>query len=259
MSGHALSFGAAAAAYDRYRPSYPPSAIDWALGSPSARRLRVVDLGAGTGILTRVLLDLGHEVAPVEPDEAMRARLAAATPGVVPLAGSSESIPLPDDSLDAVIAGQAYHWFDPARAHAEIARVLHQGGVFAAVWNLRDESVSWVARLGEIAHLGDGERAQQGDGEHGQQGGLHEQQLREARFGPVSRAVFQHTVTFAPDDLVELIKTRSYYLTAPPDRQAEVIDGVRRLARTHPDLAGQDTCQLPYRTVVYRTTLSTPR
>lgn len=247
MTFHALSFGAAAAAYDRYRPSYPPAAIDWALGSPAGRRLRVVDLGAGTGILTRVLLDLGHEVLPVEPDEAMRAQLATATPGAVPLAGSSEAIPLPDDSVDAVIAGQAYHWFDPTRAPAEIARVLHPGGAFAAVWNLRDESVPWVARLGELAHLGDHARDQQG---------LHDQQLRAAGFGPVSRAAFQHAVTLTPDDLVELIKTRSYYLTAPPERQAEVLDGVRTLARDHPDLAGRGTLRLPYRTVVYRAAIS---
>jgi SAM-dependent methyltransferase len=257
---HALSFGTAASSYDRYRPSYPPEAADWALGSPSGR-LRVVDLGAGTGILTRVILGLGHHVVPVEPDEAMRAQLAATTPGVVPVAGSSESIPLPDGSLDAVVAGQAYHWFDPIRAPAEIARVLktlaechsdklhvtRSGGVFAAVWNLRDESEPWVARLSEVAHLEDHERVEQR---------VQEDPLRAAGFGPVTREVFTHAITHTPDTLVELIKTRSYYLTAPAERRAEIVDGVRDLAATHPDLAGRDTFQLPYRTVVYRTAMS---
>src|SRR6266550_2633842 len=92
-------------------------------------------------------LGLDHEVVPVEPDEAMRARLARSTPGVTPLAGSAERIPLPDTSVDAVVAGQSYHWFDPEPAHREIARVLRPGGVFAPVWNIRDESEPWVAAL----------------------------------------------------------------------------------------------------------------
>jgi SAM-dependent methyltransferase len=244
---HALSFGAAASSYDRYRPSYPPEAVDWALGSPSGP-LGVVDLGAGTGILTRVLLGLGHDVVPVEPDEAMRAQLAASTPGVVPLAGSSESIPLPDGSVDAVVAGQAYHWFDPLRAPAEIARVLKApGGTFAAVWNLRDESEPWVARLAEVAYLEDHERHTERVDEAG---------LRAAGFGPVSGRTFAHAISHTPQSLVELVKTRSYYLTAAADRQAEIVDGVRNLAATHPDLAGRGTFPLPYRTVVYRAALT---
>jgi SAM-dependent methyltransferase len=177
----------------------------------------------------------------------MRAQLAASTPAVVPVAGSSESIPLPDDSVDAVVAGQAYHWFDPLRAPAEIARVLKTGGTFAAVWNLRDESEPWVARLTELAHMNDHERVEQL---------LKEEPLRPAGFGPVQREVFAHSVTLTPQTLVELIKTRSYYLTASADQRAEVVEGVRNLAATHPDLAGRDTFPLPYRTVVYRTVLS---
>jgi SAM-dependent methyltransferase len=246
MADQALSFGTAASSYDRHRPSYPPEAVDWALGSPSGR-LRVVDLGAGTGILTRVIVGLGHDVVPVEPDEAMRAQLAASTRRVVPLAGSSESIPLPDDSVDAVVAGQAYHWFDPLRAPAEIARVLKTGGIFAAVWNLRDESEPWVARLSEVAYLEDHERHTERVDEAG---------LRAAGFGPVSDGTFAHAISHTPQTLVELIKTRSYYLTAAADRQAEVVEGVRQLAASHPDLAGRDTFPLPYRTVVYRTALS---
>src|SRR2546421_7759509 len=125
-----LSFGPAADLYDQVRPSYPQQALVWALGEAPRK---VVDLGAGTGILTRVIRALGHEVLPVEPDEAMRARLAASTPGTTPLAGRAEAIPAPDGSVDAVMAGQAYHWFDRDPAHREIARVLRPGGVFAPV------------------------------------------------------------------------------------------------------------------------------
>jgi SAM-dependent methyltransferase len=250
MTDHALSFGTAASAYDQYRPSYPPEAVTWALGSPSGP-VRVVDLGAGTGILTRVLLGLGHDVAPVEPDEAMRAQLAGATPGTAALAGTSEDIPLPGDSVDAVVAGQAYHWFDPTRAPAEIARVLRPGGVFAAIWNLRDESVPWLARLTEVAHLEDTQdRLEQGVGEEG---------LRAAGFGPVIREDFGHAVIHTPDSLIELMKTRSYYLTATAEGRAGIVAGIRNLAATHPDLAGRDTFELPYRTVVFRTQLPLSR
>jgi SAM-dependent methyltransferase len=247
MTDHALSFGTAASEYNRYRPSYPPEAVAWAVGSPSGP-VRVVDLGAGTGILTRVLLGLGHDVVPVEPDDAMRAQLAGATPGTAALAGTSEAIPLPGDSVDAVVAGQAYHWFDPTRSPAEIARVLRPGGVFAAIWNLRDESVSWVARLTEVAYLED---------THERLGnGVHEQALRAAGFGPVIREDFAHTVTHTPDSLLELMKTRSYYLAAPPEGKAEIVAGIRDLTANHPDLAGRATFELPYRTVVFRTSLS---
>lgn len=255
MTDHALSFGIAAGSYDRYRPTYPPEAIDWAIGSPTARPgrlatgpasavLRVVDLGAGTGILTRVLLGLGHEVLPVEPDAAMRDQLASATPGAQPLAGSSEAIPLPDGSADAVVAGQAYHWFDRTRAPLEIARVLRPGGSFAAVWNMRDDAVPWVARLSEVAQMADDERREKG---------VDEPALRAAGFGPVDRAVFTHAVTHTPDSLVELMKTRSDYLAAPAARQAEIAADVREFAATHPDLAGRDRFDLPFRTVVFRT------
>ncbi len=126
---HALSFGAAAGDYDRFRPRYPEAAVRWALDGLS--RARVVDLAAGTGILTRTVLALGHEVVPVEPDPGMRAQLVVSTPGTTALAGSAEALPLPDSAADAVLVGTAYHWFDREPAHAEIARVLR------ARWHLR--------------------------------------------------------------------------------------------------------------------------
>src|SRR5690348_12905637 len=137
----ASSFGVAADEYDTQRPTYPAEAVAWAVGDEPGRR--VVDLGAGTGILTRMLLALGHTALPVEPDPEMRRRLAERSPDTQPLAGSAEAIPLPDGSVDAVMAGQAYHWFDPETAHREIGRVVRPGGVFAPIWNIRDESVPW--------------------------------------------------------------------------------------------------------------------
>jgi SAM-dependent methyltransferase len=236
-----LSFGPAAERYDQLRPRYPAEALRWALGD---RRVRVVDLGAGTGILTRTLAELGHEVVPVEPDQQMRERLAATSPGLTPLEGYAERMPLPDASVDAVVAGQAYHWFDPEPTHAEVARVLKSGGVFAPLWNHRDESVPWVAALSTIT---DDDTAGRG--------------IREPdpgptsfgpRFGPVERASFASSARHTPDTLVGLIATRSYYLTAQPARQQELERRVRELCATHPDLAGRPEFDLPYQTLVYR-------
>ena len=125
--------------HDEIRPSYPPEAVRWMLGEAP---VRVVDLGAGTGIFSRLVASLGHDVVAVEPDDGMRARLAESSPGVTVVAGSAEAVPLPDASVDAVVAAQAYHWFDNDEARLEIARVLRLGGVFAPIWNIRDESVA---------------------------------------------------------------------------------------------------------------------
>jgi len=234
----ALSFGAAAERYDRFRPRYPAPALAWALGPDAAGPRAVVDLAAGTGILTRGLLAAGHRVTPVEPDAAMRAQLAAATPGVTALAGSAEAIPLPSSSVDAVVAGQAYHWFDAPLAHAEAARVLRPGGYFAAVWNMRDKRVPWVAALDAIASAAD--RDHPPPASFG------------PSFSPVEHREFAHSTTLTADDLVTMMTTRSYYLTATEDARKRFEAAVRELAGTHPDLAGRDSFELPYRTVVYR-------
>ncbi|MEU4370577.1 class I SAM-dependent methyltransferase [Micromonospora chersina] len=236
----ALSFGAAAAEYDRFRPRYPEEALRWALDGLAAPA-RVVDLGAGTGILTRGVLALGHQVLPVEPDPGMRAQLAAATPGTTALAGSAEAVPLPDGTADAVLVGQAYHWFDKEPAHAEIARVLRPGGTFAPIWNVRDERVGWVAELTRIAHLGDNA------------GDVTERYADfGAAFTPVELGEFAHTTTLTPDEVVGMLHTRSYWLTATPAEQERIDRELRELFATHTDLAGRATVELPYRTLVLR-------
>jgi SAM-dependent methyltransferase len=131
---HRLSFGAAAAAYAEHRPDYAQAAVRWAL--ELAPGPRVLDLGAGTGKLTATLVALGTEVIAVEPDPAMLAELRRELPAVPALPGNAEAIPLPDASVDAVLAGNALHWFDMDIAGSEIARVLVPGGILAGLWNL---------------------------------------------------------------------------------------------------------------------------
>ncbi|MFC7243595.1 class I SAM-dependent methyltransferase [Catellatospora aurea] len=233
---HRLSFGAVAQAYQQTRPTYPAEALAWAIGTAPGR---VVDLGAGTGQLTRVALAAGFAVVPVEPDPAMRAALDAATPGTVAREGSAESIPLPDGYADAVVVGTAYHWFDKERAHPEIARVLRAGGVFAPMRNDRDLSVDWVRQLDAIVQAARFHRPDEVDF-----GPL---------FAPAEWATFRHAVTQTPQGLLELIATRSWYLVAAEDLRQRLRDQVTELCATHPDLAGRDTFELPYVTTVCRT------
>jgi SAM-dependent methyltransferase len=234
----ARSFGPAADLYDRIRPRYPVEAIRWILGD---RPITVVDLGAGTGILSRQLTGLGYEVIPVEPDPQMRIKLNEAGGAPAAVAGSAEAIPVSDASVDAVVAGQAYHWFDPAKAHPEIARVLKPGGVFGPLWNERDDEAEWIAALSRII-------------DERRRGGAPDEAV--APLGPlfaaVERATFRHSVTHTPETLVELMRSRSFYLTAAPAKRAAVDAAVRDLCAAHPDLVGRDEFELPYVTWAYR-------
>lgn len=227
----ARSFGRVAERYDRYRPGYAPAAVAWALGE---RPLRVVDVGAGTGILSRLLHRLGHEVIAVEPDPRMRARLIEVSPGVTAVAGSAEDIPLADESVDAVVAGQAYHWFDHDRAHPELARVLHPGGVFAALWNDADERTQWTVTFTEII---DGPRESMPLSDFG------------PLFGPVGQATFSHDVGTTADDLIALATTRSPYLVGSAAEREDLLAAVRRLV-TELGLTGRFA--MPHLTRVHR-------
>jgi len=144
----AQSFGGVADDYDAARPSYPPEAVRWIVG---AQPLEVVDVGAGTGKLTRVLLELGHAVTAVEPSGALRDKLAASLPAARALEGTAEAIPLADGSADAVVVGQAFHWFEVEPALAEMARVLRPGGHVGLIWNFRESSPNFMHALAAIA------------------------------------------------------------------------------------------------------------
>jgi SAM-dependent methyltransferase len=142
----ARSFGPQAARYDRARPSYPAAALEVVLsGDPAPRR--ILDVGAGTGKLTEALLGRGAEVVAVEPDRQMLAVLAGRLPRVWAVTGAAERIPLRDGSVDAIVVGQAFHWFQRPEADRELARVLRPGGVIGLFWNLPDRGVEWVPKL----------------------------------------------------------------------------------------------------------------
>jgi SAM-dependent methyltransferase len=233
------SFGSAATLYEQGRPGYPEQALEWLTGP--ARR-RVLDLGAGTGKLTRQLRAAGHEVVAVEPLSEMRAVLAAALPDLVVLDGTAESIPLPDRAVDLVVAGQAYHWFEPALAHPEIARVLRPGGVFGVLWNWRDDTVPWVAALSAMLSGEDSSTP----------ASAMESLDTTGHFGPAEGRVFRHEQPLDRDKLLALVSSRSYVITLPEPERNALLAHVAELTRTHPDLAGRETFSLPYVTRTFR-------
>ncbi len=206
----ASSFGAAADDYERGRPSYPRAAVDWLL-APAGSGPRVADVGAGTGKLTAELLRAGAEVIAVEPDAAMLDALRETMPDVETLIGTAERMNLPDESVDAVVFGQAWHWVDVAAASAEVARVLAPGGVLGLVWNIRDETVPWVARLGEIMEGSQAEQLIAGGGP-----------AVAAPFGALERARWTWTRDMTRAALVAMVRSRSYVITADAAEKARI-------------------------------------
>lgn len=136
--------------YQRGRPEYPQALEAWLAALGVRRGARVVDVGAGTGKFTKLLMRTGADVAAVEPVEAMRARLAASLPEVQALAGTAEILPLADAEADVLVCAQAFHWFANREALGEMHRVLKPGGRLGMVWNVRDESCDWVAAITQI-------------------------------------------------------------------------------------------------------------
>lgn len=237
-----LSFGAQAAAYERGRPSYPPEAIDWLLsGQPGWAARDVLDLGAGTGKLTTRLVERGLNVVAVDPIAEMLEVLRSALPDTPALLGTAEHIPLPEDSVDAVLVAQAWHWFDQDRALAEIQRVLRPGGRLGIVWNARDERLGWVREFGRIVGL--------------------ERDIASATvdlpapFTGVETHRVEWTNYMTPQALIDYVASRSYCITSPAEVRTRTLDEVRTLLATHPSLANSEGIAVPYITVCVRATL----
>ncbi|MFV8053506.1 class I SAM-dependent methyltransferase [Mycobacterium sp. 48b] len=234
-----LSFGSEAAAYERGRPSYPPEAIDWLLPEGAHD---VLDLGAGTGKLTTRLVERGLDVIAVDPIPEMLELLSNSLPDTPALLGTAEEIPLADNSVDAVLVAQAWHWFDPQRAVKEVSRVLRPGGRLGLVWNTRDERLGWVKDLGRII------------------GPEHDPFTSEVTlaepFGEIERHQVEWTSYLTPQALIDLVASRSYCITSPERVRTRTLEQVRELLATHPALANSSGLALPYVTVGIRATLA---
>jgi SAM-dependent methyltransferase len=235
---HASSFGAAAGAYAEHRPDYAAAAVHWAL--EPAPGPRVLDLGAGTGKLTATLVALGADVVAVEPDPAMLTVLRRALPAVRALPGSAEAIPLPDASVDAVLAGNALHWFDMAVAGPEIARVLAPGGILAGLWNVMDDRVGWVAGLERVsAGAAIGPRDTHSSW-RAATAGLHLPGTgRAARFGSPEQAEFPHGQGRAAESLVATIATRAGMLVMPEQERRATLGRIHAFLASRPETSGE--------------------
>jgi SAM-dependent methyltransferase len=227
-----MSFGAIADDYDRLRPGPPDEAVDWLL--PAAGQV-AVDVGAGTGLLSRALARKVSRVVAVEPDERMRAVLAARSPGVEVREGRGEAIPLPDASADGVFFSSSWHWMDPALAVPEIARVLRDGGRFGVIWTTRDREVDWVRDIAREQRASMPNWPDERDPARPRPRG-HEVTLPDgAPLRDVQTEVFRFSATMTVDTLVELLGTYSGVITASPaDRAAGLARARAALERRFP-------------------------
>jgi len=235
--GPYTAFAEVAGAYERGRPGYPEDAVRWLAGDEPCD---VVDLGAGTGKLTRALVALGHRVTAIEPLPEMLEQLPAAAPGAFAILGSAEIIPLPDAHADVVTCAQSFHWFDHAVALPEIARVLRSGGRLALVWNTRDEEEPSVAKLSAII-------GNEAVGENDSNAPIDASGL----FEPVETAVFRFEQLVDRETLLDLVLSRSYCAKLPPPEREPILEAVGRL---YDEFAGPEGVRLPYLTECFRAT-----
>jgi MOSC domain-containing protein YiiM/SAM-dependent methyltransferase len=244
----AKGFAAGADAYERGRPEYSAEAIDTLireLGIGPGKR--VLDLAAGTGKLTRQIAPSGAEIVAVEPVAEMRAKLESVLPGIEAIEGTAERIPLPNHSVDAVVVGQAFHWFDGIRAVSEIRRVLKPDGGIGLIWQARDPRLPWIERLDEII-----DRADDGHPRFRTMG-WREAFDRTALFEPLQTATFGTVQRGSPETIVDRVASISYVAAMSAARRQVVLDQVRELIATAPETAGAEVIELPYKAHVYWT------
>jgi len=236
-----------AQAYARGRPDYPAALADWlreTLGIGPGRH--VADVGAGTGKFSALLAATGAAVTAVEPVDAMRAGIEARQlPTVRAVAGTAQAVPLADGTLDAVTCAQAFHWFASREALDEFHRVLRPGGRLGLVWNVRDESVDWVAALTAIVtpFEGDAPRFYKGDWRrpfpHPGFGDLVETRLPHEHVGPPEQVI------------VDRFMSVSFIAALPNAQHAQVREQIEELIATHPALRGREAVRFPYTTLAF--------
>jgi SAM-dependent methyltransferase len=236
----ALSFASVADAYDRARPSYPREAAEWLTGTAP---VSVLELGAGTGKLTDQLLAIGHDVLATDPLEEMLAHLRLRQPDCRTAVASAEDIPVASRTVDVVVSAQAFHWFDLDRALPEIARVLKPAGTLALVWNVRDDRIPWVRRLGRLIGTPEQERDPTTS------------LVASRLFGFVEERAFRFWQPTRKQDLRDLVLSRSNIAVMSRSEQDDVLDEVERLYDDYD--RGPDGLLLPYVTRCFKAVVRT--
>ncbi len=245
------AFGAVAGEYDRLRPGPSPEALDWLV--PSGAR-DALEIGAGTGILTRLLAQRLEHVTAVEPDDRMRAVLSTrmSGTGVDVVAGQAESLPSPDSSVDVVLAASAWHWVDEARAVPEVARVLRPSGRLSLVWSGPDRTVDWMRNLWAGGVELSPDEAAETDGLRRRRHAVGVDVGDDSPFLPHESMLFRWQRSMSKEDLVALATTYSSVITMEDaTRQAHLHDMARYL-ETVPELADLDMVQVPMRSYCWR-------
>jgi SAM-dependent methyltransferase len=242
----ATSFGSIALDYDRYRPGPPDEAVRWLLGG---HRGVAVEIGAGTGALTRALVGEVDRVVAVEPDLRMGQVLAANLPGVPVMVGRAEALALTDRSADALVGSSMWHWVDQTRAVPEAARVLRPGGVLGLLWSGPDRSQGWLAEL--LAGPGLDQAALAALA--ARRAHRHEVVLPpDAPFGAPETRTVRWQLTVTTDQLVGLAGTYSRVLVLPEPERTRFRDDVADFIAGHPAIAGRDEIDLPMRCHCWR-------
>jgi SAM-dependent methyltransferase len=235
------SFGGVAEVYDRARPTYPDDAAHWlVLGEWAEHRAHadVLEVGAGTGKLTERILERGHRVLATDPDHAMLSRLAARAPAPPVAQAAVEHLPVRTRSVDVVVGAQCFHWFDLGLALPQIARVLRPGGHLALTWNLRDERIPWVRRLGALI----GSQEMDFDPTY--------ELLASNLFGFVEKATFRHWQPLDRTRLRELVLSRSNVIAMGAHEREPLL---RRVDALYDEYGrGADGMLLPYVTHCYK-------
>ncbi len=262
-SKRAGSFGGVATHYERFRPGPPTASVDWILPEHVHR---IVDLGAGTGALSRLLVDRADHVVAVEPDDRMRSVLVEEVPGVETVTGRGESIPLPDGSADAVLASSSWHWMDPVPTLHEVARVLGPGGTLGVVWSGPDPEGPFVV---QARALMTGQGGGSGAPTPGSSAPANEfaglimgdvdrpASILEippgVPFDQPERRVFTWDVALTADDLIGLLGTFSWIITMAAQTRAAVLAEARRLLRELLGVEGDVTVDVAFRAEGWRT------
>ena len=249
------SFGGVAALYERYRPGPSPAAVEWMLPADVGT---VVDLGAGTGALSRLLLDRARDVIAVEPDDRMRSILTEQLPGVRALNGRGESMPLPDRNVDAVVASSSWHWMDPVATLHEVGRILVPSGTLGAVWSGPDPEGPFLiqaqALLASQAPADDTAGTEVADVILGDsRRPLPTLEIPDdVPFDQPDHEVFKWDVALNADELIGLLGTLSSIITLPEERRQRVFDEARRLLRELLGVEGDVTVDVAFRADAWR-------
>ncbi len=244
----AKGFGKAADLYERTRPEYPDEVVEFLSEkfrlSPSSN---VVDLAAGTGKFTRHLLFSGAKILAVEPVASMRSEFSKTLRNLDLIGGVAELLPLRDLCVNAVFVAQAFHWFKHERALSEIHRVLKPSAGLALIWNVRDDSVSWISKLNALSDS----LAKENGIQKWDEGSWQDTFEKSGLFTALQEYHYHNAQNLSREALIERVLSISYVAILPDKSKAEFLKRFQKIIDEDPLTKGKDSIELPYQGYVY--------